>query len=500
MNTNTKPTDKTKATAVDIEQGIVMYTDGGARPNPGNIGWGIHGYLYENIVPKKGSGNSDNYLTMIGYVPKIEKKKEEVTEVKPVCYFDGYGSSAIVGTNNIAEIEATTNAFRKAKEYDIKYINVLTDSQYVQKGITEWSPVWVKRDWVRIDGTPVPNSEHWKKLLEEHNQLITRGVEIKVTWVKAHSGIYGNELVDQLATIGVLASAKKMIRSEVKTSAADGYWKSEVERHPFIGNRRLYFNTLRQSNTVGEYYLGEHGKDDDHLGKKTSDGALCVVQIKQPDYVIEDIRQHLCTLSDGSDSVVMVRLDEVYKPETFKILSNYGSFATIKPKAGSLDLETMSGEPLCKEFVPAFLAFRAFGHLAELKGLLESYKEGNSDLHLKDITDVLYSSQVIEKKNKEPVKEVKLKSEYSTGFSSLPIEFLYESEDEGKVNLKIILTLGLDILNRNYLKRLENFEPKVSVAVWRHAKGVFRYATIIESQGSYGVWAGVYSNIIFSKD
>jgi ribonuclease HI len=500
MNTNVKSADKAKAETVEVEQGIVMYTDGGAKPNPGNTGWGIHGYLYENVVPKKGSGNSNDYLTMIGYVPKIEKKKEEVTEVKPVCYFDGYGSSALVGTNNTAEIEGATNALRKAKDYNIKYMHILTDSQYVQKGITEWSPVWLKRNWVRIDGTPVPNSDYWKSLLTEYDHLTSRGVNIEVTWVKAHSGIYGNEVVDQLASIGVIASSKKMVRSEVKTSPAEGYWKSEVERHPFIGNRRMYFNTLRESNVTGEYYLGEHGKDDDHLGKKTSDGALCVVQIRQPDFVLEDIRQHLCGLSDGSDSVMMVRLDEVYKPETFKILSNYGSLATIKPKARCLDLETLAREPLCKEFVPPFLAFRAFGHLAELKGLLESYKTGNKDLHLKDITSILYNSQVIEKKNKEPVIVVKLKPEYSTGFTALPIEFEYVSEEEGKVNLKIILTLGLDILSRNYLKRLEDFEPKVSVVVWRHAKGVFRYATIIESQGSYGVWAGVYSNIIFSKD
>ena len=37
--------EETKGTV--NKYGVVIYSDGGARPNPGYGGWGIHGYLYK---------------------------------------------------------------------------------------------------------------------------------------------------------------------------------------------------------------------------------------------------------------------------------------------------------------------------------------------------------------------------------------------------------------------------------------------------------------------
>lgn len=482
-----------------VNQGIVLYTDGGCRPTSrGFTGWGIHGYLFDITTPKKGSGNQDVYLTEKGYIKKTDITKDVVVEVKPIVYFDAYGSSKIQGTNNTAEIEATTNAFKKAKEYAVKVINILTDSQYVQKGITEWSTMWVKRDWIKIDGNPVPNSSEWKALLEQYNELINRGVEINVSWVRGHSNDLGNDKADQLATIGVFGSMKNINKIEFQSSPAEGYWKATVERHPFIGNRRMYFNTVLDANIEGEYYLGEHGKDDDHIGKKTSDGALCVIQLKKPDYVLENLRQHMCELNVGVNTIAMARLDEVYKPNTYKTLSNYGAAATKRVNNWSCDIETLDSEPLVKQLVPPMIAMRAIDSLRELKALLEEYKKDPEKAGALDITDTLYTRNVIEKKNKEPVVEVKLKPEYVVGFNSLPIEFMTTDKDNNHVRLKIVLTLGIDILNRNFLKRLENNDPRVKVVVWQQAKLVFKYAVIIESQGDFGIWVGAYSNTVFA--
>lgn len=490
---NTKQTEQ-------IDQGIVMYTDGGCRPTSrGNTGWGIHGYLFDRVTPKKGSGNSDVYLTEQGYVKKLDISKDIVKEVKPVLYFDAYGCSTVEGTNNTAEIEATKNAFKKAKEYVVSVVTILTDSQYVEKGINEWSSKWIKRDWIKIDGNPVPNADEWKQLLEEYDALVRRGVEVRVCWIKGHSDDLGNDKADQLATIGVFGSIRRLDKIEFKTTVAEGYWKAEIERHPFIGNRRMYFNTVAESNVVGEYYLGEHGKDDDHIGKKTSDGALCVIQLKTPDYVLEDLKNYMVEMNNGTDTIAMVRLDEVYKPDTYKTLSNYGAVATKRVNNWSSDIQTLEGEPLVKQLMPPMIAIRAIDALRELKVLLEIYKTDPSAADAIDITDVLYNTKTIEKKNKESVIEVKLKPEYTVGFNSLPVEFESKDEKGNAVKLKIVLTLGIDILNRNYLKRLEDFNPKVKVVVWKHAEGVYKYATIIESEGNYGIWVGAYSNTVFIK-
>ena len=73
-----------------------------------------------------------------------------------------------------------------------------TDSQYVQKGITEWLPGWKARGWKTAAKAPVKNVDLWKRLEEA-----TLGHEIQWVWVKGHAGHEGNERADQLANKGV---------------------------------------------------------------------------------------------------------------------------------------------------------------------------------------------------------------------------------------------------------------------------------------------------------
>ena len=164
-------------------QGIIMYSDGAARPtNPGKNAWGVHGYLYENEEPKKGSGNQTHILTASGYIPKVAKLKDGFTEVKPLQYFDFFGSSLLINSNNVAELDATKNALLKAAEFDVTVVNIYTDSEYVRRGVEEWHPGWIKRNWIRNDGNPVPNAEHWKSLLTALNVLKDKGVVVKINW------------------------------------------------------------------------------------------------------------------------------------------------------------------------------------------------------------------------------------------------------------------------------------------------------------------------------
>ena len=46
--------------------GIVFYTDGGCKPNPGRVGWGCHGYMYSTLLDKQGSGLSSTSLQVRG--------------------------------------------------------------------------------------------------------------------------------------------------------------------------------------------------------------------------------------------------------------------------------------------------------------------------------------------------------------------------------------------------------------------------------------------------
>lgn len=73
-------------------------------------------------------------------------------------------------------------------------IAITTDSQYVQKGITEWIHAWKRRGWKTADKKPVKNVDLWQALDEACGDH-----DISWHWVKGHAGHVENERVDVLA-------------------------------------------------------------------------------------------------------------------------------------------------------------------------------------------------------------------------------------------------------------------------------------------------------------
>mgnify|MGYP006356654633 FL=1 len=102
-------------------------------------------------------------------------------------------------TNNEMELLAVLKALTYLTRADqpIKRIEILTDSTYVLKGITEWMPNWVKKGWRTASGGPVKNVSLWQAI----NNLDLRSVTF--TKVKGHSGDVGNDMADKLANQGV---------------------------------------------------------------------------------------------------------------------------------------------------------------------------------------------------------------------------------------------------------------------------------------------------------
>ena len=88
-------------------------------------------------------------------------------------------------------IEALTALKRPSR------VEVYTDSQYVQKGITEWLRGWKARGWKTAAKEPVKNADLWRKLDE-----ISAQHEVSWHWVKGHAGHAGNERADALANKG----------------------------------------------------------------------------------------------------------------------------------------------------------------------------------------------------------------------------------------------------------------------------------------------------------
>jgi ribonuclease HI len=147
------------AAAPDTEGKIIhIYTDGACKGNPGPGGWGA--------VLSYG----DTEREMFGGEPSTTNNRMELTAV----------------------IEALAALTRPCR------VIVHTDSQYVQKGITEWINGWKARGWKTAAKEPVKNVDLWKKLDE-----VVRTHKIDWLWVKGHAGDVGNERADALANKGV---------------------------------------------------------------------------------------------------------------------------------------------------------------------------------------------------------------------------------------------------------------------------------------------------------
>jgi ribonuclease HI len=139
-------------------QEVTIYSDGACKGNPGPGGWGA-------------------VLVAGGHEKEL---------------FGGESPT----TNNRMELTAVIEALRALKRPCI--INIYTDSQYVQKGISEWIHGWKARGWKTAEKKPVKNADLWQALDEA-----TQPHQITWHWVRGHNGHPGNERADALANRGV---------------------------------------------------------------------------------------------------------------------------------------------------------------------------------------------------------------------------------------------------------------------------------------------------------
>jgi ribonuclease HI len=105
-------------------------------------------------------------------------------------------------TNNRMEMTAAIEALRSLKENC--EIEVVTDSEYLKKGITEWIHGWKRKGWMTAAKKPAINQDLWKALDEQVGRHKTTWV-----WTKGHASHADNNRCDELAT----RAAKEQSRS-----------------------------------------------------------------------------------------------------------------------------------------------------------------------------------------------------------------------------------------------------------------------------------------------
>jgi ribonuclease HI len=104
-------------------------------------------------------------------------------------------------TNNRMELMGVITGLEALREpCDVR---VVTDSEYVVKGITEGRAVaWRARRWRTAANQPAKNVDLWKRLLELCEQH-----RVEFEWVQGHAGHPENERCDALANAAAAGEA-----------------------------------------------------------------------------------------------------------------------------------------------------------------------------------------------------------------------------------------------------------------------------------------------------
>jgi ribonuclease HI len=141
--------------AQDTRPVVEIWTDGGARPNPGPGGWAA--------------------------ILRFRETERELSGFEPET------------TNNRMELTAAIRALEALKRPCRVILH--TDSEYLRNGMERWVDGWVRNNWRNSAKEPVANRDLWQRLL-----AAAAPHAIEWRWVRGHAGDAMNERADRLAS------------------------------------------------------------------------------------------------------------------------------------------------------------------------------------------------------------------------------------------------------------------------------------------------------------
>jgi ribonuclease HI len=520
--------------------GYVFYPDGGCHPQHEYSGAGIHGYRWNLGLTAKGIGHSSASATFHGYVPKSESfdfaskdAKNEVNELPrqdfitwmheesdgkknmdyrvPVeRYYDAFIPLEYGGTNNTAELGAAIHCLERiVSEPDFKDTGTIImrqDSRYVVDGANIYLPNWLDKDFTRRDGSKVSNQDLWMRFHNIASQIKAQGVFLNFEWVRGHGTCIGNNSADELATAARIISKSPKdcegLDSSFRTSETTDYWSSKSDcRHPMLSMRFLY---TAVDDTHGEnrreYCLSTQGKVAELNGKRTSDDGFSVIRVT-PQRHIEDIVTKQNSLPRTVDYKFKIDLDAVYGSDT-RYLDLYGTDFLHRALDHKRHLQTYGKVMLTEELHPPFLVDRMFDNTDILADFLDHYKKTDDQptLQTRDITSDFFDvkdEEVKVKKGEEPrTKRVTtIKPEIIVGYSKHKTIALSKEADGTILESEVTLRLGIDLPDRNALRRIGDLEPTVHLLTNTIGPGAFMYAVVIEAGDDVGIWSGIHSSL-----
>lgn len=453
---------------------ITVFSDGGARPNPGPIGSGYYG--------------------------------EDSLGMSHVWWKSVPGSN----TNNDAEVLAAITTFQHAIAKNWKQVILRPDSQYVLT-LIENRKRYLENGFKNSKGLDLPNIEQAKLLVTTVEHFLKQGGQYTTQWVKAHSGVRGNELADQMATRGVIAAQKGVEVEEqfsIETKKFGKYKSATYDR--LLSNDKLYFITHTQQ--IGGYHVyhtGHHGKDDQDAAKKgkvnTSFGKMlpeslsCLVLMKEPqveiDYVIDE---QIKLFPDLAGVPFIGNLGAIFAPATWNEIKEYKGLYLYRRRSVCDYLRDSADRLLTRAHKPVKLGILAMERrLGRVEDVVD-YLGGNTDFfESTDITNHIFTL-VTKTKGKKEVAELDLNAELKLkGVAKIPVTKVVDGET---YKATVRLNIGHDLYDVNAHQAFRKQNPKVELLTWADGFGM-RYGVLYRTDTGVSFREPIVSNLlIFSSD
>lgn len=130
-------------------------------------------------------------------------------------------------TNNRMALKGAASALDLLAGKGARFgVLMVSDSQYLVRGVREWLSAWEARGWTRKGG-PIENLELWKRL-----RTATRRHDAQWTWLRGHARHPKNEYADRLA----VRAAREQRSSDGAVASGFGEWlAAEQEKGLYAG-------------------------------------------------------------------------------------------------------------------------------------------------------------------------------------------------------------------------------------------------------------------------
>lgn len=449
------------------------------------VGGAVHGYFGDSTSGNKNTNFSPSgtLATVKGYEIK-GPESEASTLLKVHGFIDCLSTYQATIPETEVILTVVEKALRGATEYNPTKVVFMDIPLYIKKGVEEWHAHWERNNWRKQDGSPVLFANRWKSLLASINLLKDSGLVVEFITGTEKTLTEATTHVKTLANIA--ANRKAVDIHDCVKSEPRGYWKPLDEKPTLLCHKRMLFNS--ETPVGNRLHCLDPADDDLFIARKIPEASYSLVELNDtPDIVLNATKVQAAN-SHGLNALTVLKLDNLYTSAHLRYYKTYNDL-TLVPASGHLvGLNSVLDElSITSELNPPAVAYRAielFSILNEIMDDVNKPEEGGLFTYT-DITDLLYSTD-------EKKKTRSLRQEYIVGYTKLPVVVKTAKGDK-----KISLSMGLDLPNRNILKRLEKEMLKAVVVVEDITERSFRYSTYIETTEGKAVYTNVFSNTQF---